>query len=139
LRLLVEEWASSPVRQESIDRLIELDDPDEILRLLAAATRQVRQTHGDIMRILLATAPHEQIAAEGLQTSTARYQATLTLVAERLHDLGRLRDGMTAHRASNVLWFYFGYGGFFTLIDIGWTFDEAEEWLREQSATALLT
>ncbi|WP_262700671.1 MULTISPECIES: hypothetical protein [Streptomyces] len=87
LHLLIEEWARSPVRQDSIDRLAELDDPEEILRLPAASTKQVRQTHGDIMRILLATAPHDQVAADGLAKSTARYQATLALVAERLHDL----------------------------------------------------
>jgi hypothetical protein len=59
-------------------------------------------------------------------------------VAERLHDLGRLRDGMTVQRATDVLWFYFGYNGFFTLIDEGWPLDEAEIWLREQCAAAVL-
>jgi hypothetical protein len=138
LRVLVEEWAESPVQQESIDRLNELDDPDEIFRLLAAASAEVRRTHGDTMRILLATAPHEQVAADGLAMSTARYRGTLALVAERLHDLGRLRDGMTVQRATDVLWFYFGYNGFFTLIDEGWPLDEAEIRLREQCAAAVL-
>jgi AcrR family transcriptional regulator len=138
LRLLVEEWADSPVRQESIDRLGRLEDADEILRLLAASTRKVRETHGDIMRILLATAPHEQVAAEGLATSTARYQATLNLVAERLSELGLLKDGLSVQRAGKILWFYFGYSGFFALIDDGWTLDDAEKWLREQCAAALL-
>jgi AcrR family transcriptional regulator len=138
LRLLVEEWASSPVRQESIDRLNELDDPDEIFRLLASATAEVRRTHGDTMRILLGTAPHEQVAADGLAMSTARYRATLALVAERLQNLGKLRDGMTVQRATDVLWFYFGYNGFFSLLDEGWTLDDAEVWLREQCAAAVL-
>jgi AcrR family transcriptional regulator len=138
LSLLVEEWASFPVRQESIDRLSEMDDPDEIFRLLARASGQVRRAHGDTMRILLTTAPHEKVAADGLATSTARYRATLALVAERLHVLGRLPDGMTVHRATDILWFYFGYSGYFTLIDEGWTLDEAEQWLREQCAAAVL-
>ncbi|MEU0476406.1 TetR/AcrR family transcriptional regulator [Streptomyces olivaceus] len=138
LHLLIEEWARSPVRQDSIDRLAELEDPEDILRLLAASTKQVRQTHGDIMRILLATAPHDQVAADGLAASTARYQATLALVAKRLHDVGHLRADITVRRATDVLWFYFGYTGFFTLIDNGWTLDDAETWLREQCERALI-
>ncbi|MFD8382448.1 hypothetical protein ACFV2X_28735 [Streptomyces sp. NPDC059679] len=38
-------------------------------------------------------------------------------MAERLQDLGHLRAGITVRRATDVLWFYFGYTGFFTLID----------------------
>jgi AcrR family transcriptional regulator len=138
LRLLIEDWANAPVRQESRDRLAHLGDADQILRLLASATRASREAHGDIMRILLTTAPHEAVAAQGLHRSTERYQASLTLVAERLHTLGFLREGLTVERAGDILWFYFGYSGFFTLLDQGWSLDEAEEWLRRQCAAALL-
>jgi hypothetical protein len=38
-----------------------------------------------------------------------------------------------------MLWFYFGYSGFFTLMDdIGWSADRSEDWLREMAAIALL-
>jgi AcrR family transcriptional regulator len=139
LRLLIDEWAATPVVQESRDRLAALEDPDEILRLLAASTRSVRETHGDIMRILLDTAPHERVAAAGLELSTARYRASMTAVAERLHTLGHLRPQLTVERATDVLWFYFGYSGFFSLADSGWSLDEAQDWLREQCAIAVLT
>ena len=38
-----------------------------------------------------------------------------------------------------MLWFYFGYSGFFTLMeDNAWSADRAEEWLREMAAIAVL-
>lgn len=138
LHLLVEEWAQAPVVQDSRDRLAALENPDEILHLLAAATRSSRAEHGDIMRILLNTAPHEATAAAALEQSTERYRASMRLVAERLEALGALRKGTTVPRATDVLWFYFGYSGFFSLTDNGWSLDQAQEWLREQAAAALL-
>jgi hypothetical protein len=39
----------------------------------------------------------------------------------------------------DIIWFYLGYAGFFTLVDDnGWTFQKAEEWLRTAVSQALL-
>lgn len=129
---------TGPVKQQSIDRLNELDDPEQILQLLADATRSVRQEHLDTARILLATAPNEPVAAEGLKIITPHVRDSLVLVATRLAELGALRDGLTVERAIHILWFYFGYQGYLVLIDSGWSFDEAAAWLRDQSSRALL-
>jgi hypothetical protein len=46
---------------------------------------------------------------------------------------------MTVDDATDVLWFYFGHSGFFTLMDDnGWSADRSEEWLREMPAIAVL-
>jgi hypothetical protein len=39
----------------------------------------------------------------------------------------------------DILWFYFGYAGFFTLVDDnGWSYPRAEQWLCTTAAAALL-
>jgi AcrR family transcriptional regulator len=139
LRILVDEWADAPVLRESLDRLNDLRDATEVLTLVASASRKVREDHGTVIRVLLATAPHDQTAADGLRSSTERYRATLTAVAEHLFALGDLVEGIDAGQATDVLWFYFGYTGYFTLTeDNGWSLPKAEQWLLAQCARTLL-
>ena len=50
-----------------------------------------------------------------------------------------LRDGMDADEALDIIWFYLGYAGFFTLVDDnGWTYQKAEKWLCTAVSQALL-
>lgn len=133
---LVRLWADSPVLQDSLDQLAVLDDPWQVLRLVAASSRAVREQHGDVMHILLTTAPHDSAVAQGLASSTARYRGTLVRVAERLHHLGAVKASIA--EVADVLWFYFGYAGYFSLTqDSGWTVDRAQAWLLENCARAL--
>ncbi|WP_329522210.1 TetR/AcrR family transcriptional regulator [Spirillospora sp. NBC_01491] len=137
--ILSDIWGADPILRSSLDRLAGLDDPAQILRLVASASRQVREKYGDIMRVMLATGPHDSVAAEKLRLSTHRYRGTLATVAGRLDELGGLAPGIDARRAADVLWFYFGYSGYFTLLDdTGWSFSKAEQWLFDQCAAALL-
>ena len=54
-------------------------------------------------------------SAASLTDGTARYRRALVAIARRLADLHALRDGMDVEQAVDVLWFYFGYSGLFTL------------------------
>ena len=95
---------------------------------------------GDVMKIVLATAPLDETAATSLRI------ATETLSSGPPCGRGsarRFRSAKAGHDASttptDMLWFYFGYSGFFTLMeDNGWSADRAEEWLREMAAIAVL-
>lgn len=140
LRTLIDLWSAAPVVTEAAERIEKLDDPAELLRFLAEFTRTMRQDFGDIMRVVLATAPHDATAADGLRTATSRYRGGTALVARRLADLGALREGIDADEALDILWFYFGYTGFCTLVDDnGWTYTKAERWLLDAATHALLT
>lgn len=135
---LVQLWAEAPVLADSARRLQELDDPGDILDLLASASREVREEYGDVMKVLHATAAHESAVAAGLQRSTDRYRRTMEQIAAQLAHLGALKPGMECREATDILWFYFGYSGYFTLRDDnGWDMDRAQAWLREQCALAL--
>ena len=135
---LVQLWAEAPILADSARRLQQLDHPSEILDLVATASREVREQYGDIMKVLLATAAHETSVAAGLQRSTVRYRQAMERIADRLVHLKALAPGMNPPEAADVLWFYFGYSGYFTLIDDnGWDLDRAQAWLRVECARAL--
>lgn len=139
LRIMVDEWAQAPLLKESLERMRGLRDPREVLALVASSSRRVREDHGAVMRVLLHTAPHDETAAEGLRESTERYRGTLAAVAEHLHGLGGLADGVDVRHATDVLWFYFGYAGYLTLTeDNGWPLQQAEKWLLIQCERTLL-
>ncbi|WP_432041809.1 TetR/AcrR family transcriptional regulator [Streptomyces cadmiisoli] len=139
LRILVDLWSAAPEADTARRSLEEAEDAAEILRIVADLTRRMREDYGDVMRVVLNTAPHDTAAAEGLAIATQRYRNGTAAAARRLADLGALRDGIDAERALDILWFYFGYQGFFTLIDDnGWSHAQAEEWLLTAACQALL-
>lgn len=138
LRSLVDLWSRAPIVAETLQAQEELTDPEEIVRHAATAVRLMREHYGDIMRVVLATAPHNDEASELLHLATGRYRDAVTALAARLHEVGGLPPGATVEDATDILWFYFGYAGYFTLVDDnGWSFDRAEQWLVQQSLAAL--
>ena len=99
----------------------------------------MRRDWGDVMKIVLATAPLDQEAAENLRVGTDRYRAGLHAAAVKLAALDALKPGMTVDEATDLLWFFFGYGSFFTLTeDNGWSPERAEHWLSDMATYSLL-
>lgn len=139
LNTLMEAWTTAPIVAATIGSVEQMKDPEAILQLVAAACRQMREEFGDIVRVLLAAAPHDKAVSESLTTATARYRQAFVPMARRLSDLGALRKGMDEQQAVDVFWFYFGYAGLFTLVDDnGWSYERAERWLCEEGSRALL-
>jgi AcrR family transcriptional regulator len=139
LRTLMDRSTMAPIVDATLRRVQELDDPRTIVHLVANGVRTMREEFGDIMYLMLVTAPHDQTVAENLAIATARYREAFVPIARRLMDLGALRDGMDLQQAVDVFWFYLGYWGLFTLRnDNGWTYTQAERWLRDAACQALL-
>jgi AcrR family transcriptional regulator len=139
LRTLMETAITDPIVQTTIGRVEELDDPAAILSLVSATVRNMREESGDVMRMLLNTAPHDKTVFENLAIATTRYRSAFVPIARRLMDLGALREDLELTDAVDVFWFYFGYSGLFTLHDEnGWSFERAEHWLCREASRALL-
>ncbi|MGW6456090.1 TetR/AcrR family transcriptional regulator [Streptomyces sp. NPDC055078] len=137
---LVDIWSQAPIVAESMDKLDAFTDPDELLRQTATVVRSMRESYGDIMRVVLTTAPHNEAVSEGLATGTERYRDAIADVAAHLRKIGGMHPDMTAQQATDIMWFYFGYTGYSTLVDDnGWSCDQAERWLVQQATTALRT
>jgi AcrR family transcriptional regulator len=139
LRTLMDEWRAAPIIQATYEHVGTLGDGETILRATASGTRVVREQWGDVMRMVLATAPHDARVAESLATVTGNYRQGMALTAQRLAGIGALKPDVSASHATDVLWFYFGYSSYFTLTDEnGWPLAEAEKWLLAQASLALL-
>jgi hypothetical protein len=139
LRTLTETATTDPAIDATIGSIEKLDDPSAILRLVAATVRSVREQFGDVVRVLLNAAPHDKAVCESLAIATTRYRNAFVPIARRLMDLGALREELDLNQAVDVLWFYFGYSGLFTLHDeTGWSYERAEHWLCRQASRALL-
>lgn len=139
LHTLMDQWQNAPVIQATYGDIAALTDGETILRETASGTREVREQWGDVMRMVLATAPHDPRVAESLTAATGKYRDGMVLTAHRLADVGALKPDLSVAAATDVLWFYFGYSSYFTLTDEnGWSLAEAEKWLLAQASSALL-
>jgi AcrR family transcriptional regulator len=139
LRTLIDEATTAPIVAAYADRIAQARDPDEVLAAVSDTNRSMLQDWGDVMGVMLSTAPHDGAAAEALDVASARYRAALAAAAGRLSSLGALRDGIDAAEALDILWFYFGYAALSTLVeDNGWPYDKAEAWLRAAASQVLL-
>ncbi|GAA0934816.1 TetR/AcrR family transcriptional regulator [Nonomuraea longicatena] len=133
---LVERWSTAPIVAERGAPIIASRDAREVLRLTAEVVRDMRLEYGDIMCTARSVAPHDEAVAESLRTATHRYRSSLDAVAGHLHALGAL--GVDAAVAADVLWFYFGYTGYESLVkENAWPYERATEWLTAQAAHAL--
>lgn len=139
LRSLVDFWSTAPVVASTIDTIEKMDDAVAIVQLVAAINRSMREDCGDVIRVLLATAPHDKGVAKSLAVATSRYRAAFVPIARRLLDLGALRQELSVEECADIFWFYFGYSALFTLHDDnGWSYERAEKWLSHQAQQALL-
>lgn len=139
LRTLAEIWVTAPDVQATDADILRTEDPDEIIKLVSRRAREMREEYGDIIRVILATASNDTGAADTARMAGKVYRDALGRVAQRLADLSALRKGVDVHRATDMLWLYFGYAGLFTMHDDnGWSWDQAEAWLAEQASHAVL-
>jgi AcrR family transcriptional regulator len=139
LRTLMDLSTTHPIVAATVETIEGMDDPQAIVSLVAERCRRMREDFGDIMRVMIATAPHDRSVAESLATATARYRHAFLPICRRLAALDGLRSGMSESDAADLLWFYFGYSGLFTLHDdLGWSYERAERWLAAEATRALL-
>jgi AcrR family transcriptional regulator len=139
LKKMMELWTTDPIVAATLGRIEKIKDPVTIIGLVAEACRRMREEFGDIIRVMLATAPHDPAVAESLVTATQRYRQAFMPISRHLADLDALRPGIDAEEATDLLWFYFGYTGLSTLHDdLGWSYERAERWLAAEAGRALL-
>jgi AcrR family transcriptional regulator len=137
---LIRIWTTDPLVEAKTIQIGEMTDPVAIIRELAAGSRRMREQYEDIMRVVLATAPHDPAVATALEAATSVYRKAFIPVAKRLAKLGALHRGIDVANAVDLFWFYFGYTSYFTLHDDnGWSYEQAERWLADQACRELLS
>ena len=139
LRTLTDVWSTAPIIEANYRVIVELRDPVQIMGVVASTARKIREDFGDIVILMLATAPHDSDVAESLSLATSRYKESIRVVVRHLAHLEALRNGISEEHAIDVLWFFFGYWGLYSLhVESGWDYDRAEKWLCEAATENLI-
>ena len=138
LAAITEGGTGDPDVAETLTAVARTTDPAEVIRLTAAGTRRVNQRRAKSVAVLLDSAQADPAAAEMLRVTMRYYRDTLATLARRLEDLGAVQPP-DLNRAADIFWYLFGWTSWRTLItDLGWSWDDAEQWLAQRGVDALL-
>ena len=115
------------------------DDPRRQLALFARLHRDICDHEASLFAQLEAAAGADADAAELLAEYDAKRYVTQSRLARRLRRRGRLRAGLTATEAADVIWTLASERTYLALVNArGWTPDRYESWLVAQLVAGLL-
>ena len=138
LAAITEGGTGDPDVAETLTAVARTTDPAEVIRLTAAGTRRVNERRAKAVAVLLDSAQADPAAAEMLRVTMRHYRDALGTLARRLEDLGAV-EPPDLNRAADIFWYLFGWTSWRTLIaDLGWGWDDAEQWLAQRGVEALL-
>jgi AcrR family transcriptional regulator len=139
LGTIIDEAVRDPVVDETLAAVRKATDAREVINLIANGTRVDNERYRDIIEVNRTAAAVDETATEILERSNRMYRQALAAALPRLREMNALQDQMTDQRATDLLWYYFGHRSWQTLVgELGWPWDDAEEWLRERAASGLL-
>jgi AcrR family transcriptional regulator len=139
LATLIDQAERDPVVEATFAAIRRSRTPHDAIRATTHGVRVDNQRHHDLIQVMVTAATLDETATATLVESDRRYRQALARTADRLAELGALKPGMTLDQATDVLWFYLGHHAWRVLVaDRRWSWDDAEAWLGEQAAAALL-
>ena len=124
---------------EAREALLSEDDPMQLLRTAARVMRNLLENFGDILYALRSAAESEPAVAEARLRGRGFHRMASERIAGRLEELGALRSGLSRQTAAGLVWLLTDSESFDRLKrEMGWTYDEAEVWLVDALARAVL-
>jgi AcrR family transcriptional regulator len=126
-------------QREGIRRVIEEPDPRRQLAAYAHTQPGVWSRVGPLLRVLDTAAPSDP-ALQRLQADLAEQRLEgMRRFADLLDRQGRLRPGLAADRAADMIWTLCAQANFDALVgERGWSHRDYEVWLGDLLAAALL-
>ncbi|HEX6345163.1 TetR/AcrR family transcriptional regulator [Umezawaea sp.] len=139
LRTLIESGTTAEDVVAVLATMESIDDPRELVLFVVRSTRLVFEQWSDLMRQVAAAAPQEPTVRESQRVAHAGMRGGLARAAQRLADLGALREDVDVARATDLFWLHLCNAAYFIRTDdLGWSLDESETWLAEALPAALL-
>lgn len=139
LRTLMESGVAEGDNAEVLNRMAAIADPAELLRYLIHVTRLRFADWADLMRQVAAAAPTDPGVRQSQEIAHEGLRGGLRLVAQRLHEMGALKENLDEARATDLLWLHLSNTAYFLRTDeLGWSLDESEAWLTETLPPTLL-
>ncbi len=139
LRLLMDSWTQSQAVAESYQESLAAADAVLIMQTLSAAYLQITKQWGDVIRVVIEVAPHDDESAAVLATAQQRHNHNLTQICRHLESIGALRDDVDARLATRTITYFYGIDGLLRTRDVfGWSLERSNQWLLAHASAAVL-
>jgi AcrR family transcriptional regulator len=140
LRSLMDSWTQSPmVARDSLQRSLAGDAAALVMQTLTTAYLQITKQWGDVIRVVIDVAPHDQESSAVLATAQRQHNRSVAAICRYLEDIGALREDVDARLASRIITYFYGIDGLLRTRDVfGWSLERSNEWLSAHVSAALL-
>jgi len=139
LRSLMDSWTQAPAVDESYQESLTAADPGLVMQALSAGYLQITRQWGDVIRVVIDVAPHDDESGAVLATAQKRHNRNLTAICRHLEDIGALRDDVDAKTASLIITYYYGIDGLLRTREVfGWSLERSNRWLLAHASAAVL-
>ncbi|MGW1215102.1 TetR/AcrR family transcriptional regulator [Streptomyces sp. NPDC002499] len=137
LNLIVDQGVLASGYEQAMKDLLELRTPESVLTALAHGTRLGNEGQFAVHEAIRKALPVHENGEELWERATAAYREALRTAARHLHTLTPSPPHST-EETGDLFWYWFGPTGWRTLVvENGWSWDRAEEVLRDMAVTAL--
>jgi hypothetical protein len=114
-------------------------DAKLVMQTLSTAYLQITKKWGDVVRMVIDIAPHDDESGAVLATARRRHNRSLMTICHHLEDIGGLRDDVDARLASRIITYYYGIDGLLRTRDVfGWPVENSNESLLAHASAAVL-
>jgi AcrR family transcriptional regulator len=139
LRSLMDSWTQSPMIAGWEQKSLAATDAALVMQSLSTAYLQITKKWGDVVRVVIDVAPHDEASGAVLATAQRRHNRSLMTICRHLEDIGGLRDDVDARLASRIITYYYGVDGLLRTRDVfGWSLERSNEWLLTHASAAVL-
>ena len=139
LRSLMDSWTQAPMVEASYRETLSGDDATLVMQTLTTAYLQITQAWGDVIKVVIEVAPHDDESAGVLATAQRRHNRNLTAICRHLENLGALREDVDARMASRIITYFYGIDGLIRTRQVfGWSLERSNTWLLAHVSAAVL-
>jgi len=139
LRSLMDSWTQAAMAIEYHQQSLAADDAALVMQILGTSYLQVTKQWGDVIRVVIDVAPHDDESGAVLATAQRRHNRSLTDICRHLENIGALRDNVDARLARRIITYYYGIDGLLRTRDVfGWSLERSNEWLLAHASAAVL-
>ncbi len=139
LRSLMDSWTQAPMVAASLQESLAAPDAALVMQTLSTAYLQITRQWGDVIRVVIDVAPHDDESGAVLATAQKRHNRNLTAICRHLEGIGALHDDVDARLASRIITYYYGIDGLLRTRDVfGWSLERSNEWLLARASAAVL-
>jgi AcrR family transcriptional regulator len=139
LRSIMDSWTQSPMVVEGLEESLASADAALVMQTLSTAYLQITKQWGDVIRVVIDVAPHDDESGAVLANAHRRHNRNLTMICRHLENIGALRDDVDARLATRIITYYYGIDGLLRTRDVfGWSLERSNEWLLAHTSAEVL-